>query len=578
MASVEVRLLGRPVVRSDGEPVPPPKGAKAWALLAYLASTRRVHPRTELAELLFCEANDPLGALRWNLAALRRLVGRPDALKGDPIRFDLADTVVDLHLVDEGRLDEMEPGDLGPLLAGLSFPDSPAFELWLTGERTRLLRRTCSLLREGTLRALAAGHHDQATARARRLVAIDPLDEGHQALLIRVLAVGGDPAAALEHYEQCRALLQRELGVEPGGAIVAAAHLATGEAGAGSDVDLDAIDARMAIAWQSFLAGSVDHGIDLGRSVVAMADRGDDVSLQIMARLFLAAKLSIAVRGWDEGAASTTQALHLAEQSDRAYEEANARSVLAGIDLMRADYPAAAAHATIGAARCSDAGTRALNLAFLAAVEADTGKGAEAVGHALEAVAAAEGSHDPVPIAYATAYAGHALLLQGDLDGARPHVERAVEVLAPIHVLLPWPLAMLGEIEARAGRLEAAERHAARAGAVAATTDIAYQRALALRVEALVAEAQGETAFALDRLEAALGHARRTTGEGYSFHWPIAWILESLATISGRIDRGAARRWTDALLDHATATGMVTFVRRGEALAAADAAAVSGRP
>jgi tetratricopeptide (TPR) repeat protein len=366
--------------------------------------------------------------------------------------------------------------------------------------------------------------------------------------------------------------------VEPGGAIVAAAHLATGEAGAGGDLDLDAIDARMAIAWQSFLAGSVDHGIDLGRSVVAMADRGDDVSLQIMARLFLAAKLSIAVRGWDEGAASTTQALRLAEQSDRAYEEANARSVLAGIDLMRAEYPAAAAHATIGAARCSDAGTRALNLAFLAAVEADTGKGAEAVGHALEAVAAAEESHDPVPIAYATAYAGHALLLQGDLDGARPHVERAVEVLAPIHVLLPWPLAILGEIEARAGRLEAAERHAARAGAVAATTDIAYQRALALRVEALVAEAQGETAFALDRLEAALGHARRTTGEGYSFHWPIAWILESLATISGRIDRGAARRWTDALLDHATATGMVTFVRRGEALAAADAAAVSGRP
>jgi ATP/maltotriose-dependent transcriptional regulator MalT len=235
---------------------------------------------------------------------------------------------------------------------------------------------------------------------------------------------------------------------------------------------------------------------------------------------------------------------------------------------MRADYPAAAGHATIGAARSSDAGTRALNLAFLAAVEADTDRGDEAVGHALEAVASAEASHDPVPIAYATAYAGHALLLQGDLDGARAHVERAVEVLAPINVLLPWPLAMLGEIEARAGRLEAAEGHAARAGAIAATTDIPYQRALARRVEALVAEAQGETAVALDHLVIALGHARRTTGEGYSFHWPIAWILESLATISRKIDPNASRRWTEALLDHATATGMETFVRRGEALVA----------
>ena len=51
MAQLEIRLLGAPTVLVDGEPVAGPKGAKPWGLLAYLASTRRAHPRAELAEL-----------------------------------------------------------------------------------------------------------------------------------------------------------------------------------------------------------------------------------------------------------------------------------------------------------------------------------------------------------------------------------------------------------------------------------------------------------------------------------------------------------------------------------------------
>lgn len=554
----------------DGEPVPPPKGAKAWGLLAYLASTRRSHPRSELAELLFCEADDPLGALRWNLAALRRLLGRPDALKGDTISFDLGGALVDTQQLEDDDATVLDGGEGGrELLAGLSFPDSPRFEMWLTAERAHLLRRSTSLLREGALRALAEGDHDLAVRRAHRLVSLDPFDEGHHALLIRAHAIGGDAPAARAQFEHCRTLLRRELAIEPGPAVVAAAHLADGVTDGSTTVDLRVIDARMTVAWQSFTAGSVDHGIDLGRGVVAMADRGDDPHLQIVARMFFSAMLSIAVRGWDEGATTTTEALHLAEQHGHTFEEATARGVLAGIDLMRADYRAAAGHATIGASRSTDPGAQALNLAFLAAVEADTGHGAQAVRHALEAVTAAEASADPIRIAYATAYAGHALLLEDDFDGARPHVERSVAVLAPFLVLRPWPLAMLAEIEVRAGHLDAATELAARAGALATTTDIAYQRALALRVEALVAAARGDHDAAIDRLTVALRQARRTTGEGYTFHWPIAWILESLARVSAHTDRDTSRRWAATLLDHATGIGMDTFVERGERLLAA---------
>lgn len=571
MAHVEIRLLGRPVVLIDGQAVTPPKGAKAWGLLAYLAATRQAHPRAELAELLFSEAADPLGALRWNLAALRRLLGRPDALKGHTIRLDVSDATVDTRQLEDDPHATSRPCAAGILLSGMSFPDSPQFEMWLTGERARLLRLTTSLLRERALRALATDDHDRAVDSARTLITLDPLDEGHHALLIRAHTIGGDAQAAQAQYQHCRDVLRRELAVEPGPAVVAAAHLAAGLVDASRTPNRDAIDARMVVAWQSFLAGSVDHGIDLSRSVVTMADRADDVSLQIMTRLFFSATLSIAVRGWDESAWTTTEALYLAEQGDHAYEEATARGVLAGLDLMRADYRAATAHATLGAARCSDPGTQALNLTFLAAVQADVGQGAQAVDHARRAVMIAEASADPLRIAYATAYAGHALLLEGDCDGARGHVERAVEVLAPILVLLPWPLAMLAEIEARSGSLDVAADLAARAEALAATTDIAYQRGLALRATALVAAARGDHETAIDQLTLALGHARRTTGEGYAFHWPVAWILESLAQVSAPCDPAASRRWSAALLDHATPIGMHTFIERGERLFAAAA-------
>jgi DNA-binding SARP family transcriptional activator len=568
MQQLDVRLLGRPVVLVDGVAASPPKGAKPWALLAYLAATGRAHPRPEVAELLFGEAADPLGALRWNLAALRRLLCRPDALKGDPIRLDLSDAVVDTQRLEHGDLGLLGQETFGLLLAGLAFPDSPRFEMWLTAERARLHRRSASLLREGALRALAAGDHDLAVSRAGVLVSIDPFDEGHHALLIRALAIGGDAPAARAQFELCRALLQRELAIEPGPAVIAAVHLAARVTDASPALEPRALDARMTVAWQSFLSGSVDYGIDLGRSAVAMADRDDDVSPRIAARLFFAAMLSIAVRGWDEGATAATEALRLAEQAGHQWEEATARGVLAGIELMRADYNAAGGHASVGATRSTEAGAHALNLTFLAAVEADIGQCAQAVDHATQAVAAAEKSGDPIRIVYATAYAGQALLLEGDVDAARGHLERAVAVARPLAVLQPWPLALLAEAEARAGHLDVASEHAARAGAMSATTDIAYQRALALRAAALVDAARGDHDAAVDRLTQALGHARRTTGEGYAFHWPVAWILESLAAVTAHADLDASHRWAEILLDHATTSGMEAFIQRGQHLLA----------
>lgn len=95
--ALHIRLLGEPCLERDGERVAGPRGNKAWALLAYLLLVRRPPGRRQLAELLFCEAEDPLGALRWSLAQLRQALAQPAALRGDPLDVALADdTVVDL--------------------------------------------------------------------------------------------------------------------------------------------------------------------------------------------------------------------------------------------------------------------------------------------------------------------------------------------------------------------------------------------------------------------------------------------------------------------------------------------------
>ena len=66
-----IRLLGRPSIAHGGVPVRAPRGRKSWALLAYVLLAERPPARKRLAEMLFADAEDPLGALRWTLAELR---------------------------------------------------------------------------------------------------------------------------------------------------------------------------------------------------------------------------------------------------------------------------------------------------------------------------------------------------------------------------------------------------------------------------------------------------------------------------------------------------------------------------
>src|SRR2546428_13143117 len=87
---LRVRLLGRPGLEHDGESRRL-EGYKPWALLTYLLLESRAPTRRELAHLLWSEADDPLGAVRWPLSQVRKagnpppeIAGREGRIKIDP--------------------------------------------------------------------------------------------------------------------------------------------------------------------------------------------------------------------------------------------------------------------------------------------------------------------------------------------------------------------------------------------------------------------------------------------------------------------------------------------------------------
>ncbi|HEX8206080.1 MAG TPA: hypothetical protein VF587_08485, partial [Solirubrobacteraceae bacterium] len=126
--TVEIQLLGTPRLRVDGEPRAL-RGRKAWSLLTHLLLADRPASREQLAELLFPEAADPLGALRWNLAELRRGLG-PDSIAAgrEPAVTLPLDTVVDVRVLRDGTPAEAAalPGLGAELLEGVEAA-SPAF-------------------------------------------------------------------------------------------------------------------------------------------------------------------------------------------------------------------------------------------------------------------------------------------------------------------------------------------------------------------------------------------------------------------------------------------------------------------
>ena len=228
--------------------------------------------RAELAAELFGEADDPLGALRWCLADLRRCCQDPALFRGDPVRAGDEGPWLDVRALWEGTLPAAEIG--GTLLGGGELRNCPSFELWLMLARGRCAARSAEELRRAALTLLGTGDAEAAIEPAGRAAALDPLDEGAQELLLRALVAAGHPARAAVHLSWCEALFAGE-GLTPSPALRSAALASAPSPPAGLRAGV--IATSLLRAGKAALdAGSADAGVETLRQAAREARRAHD--------------------------------------------------------------------------------------------------------------------------------------------------------------------------------------------------------------------------------------------------------------------------------------------------------------
>jgi len=233
---LKLRLLGAPAILDDTHELHLPS-QKAQALLFYLAAeSGRSFARSQLIALLWEESSERDGrnSLSTVLTRLRQtLPAFPVRAEGDTLAWHQSgEIMVDLHEfqalapprataqaalgpADIQRLEAAAALYRGTFLDGFSVRDSEGYEEWLRLEREQWQQRWLDLLEQLIAAYTAAGDWSPAIGHARRALVADPFQERFHRALMRLHYLSGDRAAALAQFRACRALLDRELGIEP---------------------------------------------------------------------------------------------------------------------------------------------------------------------------------------------------------------------------------------------------------------------------------------------------------------------------------------------------------------------------
>jgi len=227
-AAFALRLLGGfELLAADGAPVAL-SSAKARALVAYLACTPgRLAERPKVASLLWGDRGEEQAraSLRQTLSVLRKALEGAEreilltppgglALARDALSVDVAEFET---LARSSRRDDLERAIAlyrGPFLDGFDARAEP-FEEWASAMRTQFAESAAAAL--GTLISEyeAAGADQRALPFARRLVDLDPLREDAHRAAMRLYQRSGRRNEALRQYQECVAVLDADLGVEP---------------------------------------------------------------------------------------------------------------------------------------------------------------------------------------------------------------------------------------------------------------------------------------------------------------------------------------------------------------------------
>lgn len=528
-------------MREDGSAVSP-RGTKAWALLAYLVLTDRPSSRQQLVALLFADAKDPLGALRWNISEVRRAVRGVATLAGDPLVLELGTgTTVDVRQLSEAAPAEacLVPGFGRELLEGVALPGAPMYEAWLAAERYRI--RACSetVMLERALDLLAAGAPVRSAGLAARALSMNALNPDAHAVLVRSLGAAGDRAGARRQALRSTALFHRELGCAPPSEVLAAA--APPAPPRRPVATTSAVRSYIDAGRASMMAGAVDRGLDqLDRAATMAVDVGDPV-LRACAFVALAAarvhgvgERGTAVRALLQEAAGLARTSGASDLVAAACRELGFLAVQGG-------RPDRAQVWLAEGLRCTgDEAERARLLGVRGMCRTDVAEYAAALDCLGESVRLARRTGDSRQEAWSLAMIGRVHVLRGEHAPAVPVLDASLALVERLGwtAFRPWPESFRAAAATGLGQTATAHDLLDHAWVLAAEGADHCWMATVAHGQAELAAAEGDPV-----------RARRWCDDGLApapwYLWPYARLLDVACTVAapgaaiagGRLDR-----------------------------------------
>jgi DNA-binding SARP family transcriptional activator len=244
-ARLKLYLLGPPQIVVNHHKMLGLRGEKSLVLLAYLAvETRRPHRRSELAALLWPEQarTQALQNLRQTLNRLRRAIEDRSAepahlfVDAEMIQFNchsdfwldtqaFTEILAGVRCCPHARLD-LCPACMSQLVEAFNYyrgefaatlnpSGSQALDDWLLFQREALERQACAALYALASAHLALHELDAAQEYVRLLLRLDQWHEAGLRLLLRILMLRQERAAAIRSYNAFRRALFDELNLEP---------------------------------------------------------------------------------------------------------------------------------------------------------------------------------------------------------------------------------------------------------------------------------------------------------------------------------------------------------------------------
>ncbi len=548
----EVRLLGSPCARRGAERVAV-RGHKPWLLLALLLLHDHHVSRERLQRMLFLDAADPAGALRWNLSQLRRLGIEVD---GDPVRAVVpSDVRVDALVLrgDAGAAAEL-PGLGEELLAGVRTDEGVELAVWLDEQRRYLTRLALDVRQEAALSLLGRGQTEPALAQARHVVAAAPLDENAAALLVRCLRAAGNTAEAQAAARDAAARLRRELGVEPTAALWSAVAAPMG--GDPRVTGRRAVVAQLEAGESAVKAGAVDTGLaSLQGAVVAARALRDDAMLA-RALVSLGSSLIHGVRGVDqEGLAMLHEAVPLTVAAGEPQLAVTARREIGYVDFLRGRYDRATHW--FGLAREASDGDTGLGWVDLydGASADDVGDDPRAARLLSRAVDRAVAAGDLRLQAFALSMQGRRLLMRHRGEEARQVLGDAVALARSLDWtgFISFPEGLLAEATRLSGDLAEGRELAEHAYAVGQQMGDPCWESLALRTLGLLSVDDGDLDEGVATLEQA---PLRCAALPDTYRWMEMWGYAALVQVGEAHDLEATATWRSRLQTEAAEMGM----------------------